>query len=88
MRNKNNRQRSSFKLNNILKFLSAIFCIIGGILLSSNNRDSGYGFIFLAVSSGTLLIASLLQRDKIMIFYSAMLFLCVDLRGIYFWLIA
>ncbi len=88
LRNKNNIQRSSFKLNNILRILSAIFCMIGGILLSSNTRDSGYGFIFLAVSSGTLLIASLLQRDKIMIFYSAMLFLFVDLRGIYFWLIA
>ena len=73
-----------------LRFLkmSVSFCALsGGILLASNSHLSKYGFIFLALSSGQLLIVNIINKDASMIFYSASLFLFVDCLGIYRWLL-
>ncbi|MDJ0682900.1 MAG: hypothetical protein QNJ18_23945 [Xenococcaceae cyanobacterium MO_167.B52] len=73
---------------NTLKISSSIFAFLGGLILALNTPWSGYGFIFLACSSSQLLIASILEVDKIMIFYSATLFAFTDLLGIYRWLLS
>jgi len=71
-----------------LKLSSSSFAIIGGVLLASKTEVSGYGFIFLAMSSGQMLLASILLKDKSIIFYSGSLFIFVDCLGIYRWLLA
>jgi hypothetical protein len=70
-----------------LKYASCSFAILGGTLLASNITVSGYGFLFLALSSSHMLIASCLTGDRIMICYSASVFLCVDCLGIYRWIL-
>ncbi len=75
-------------INNILKISSSLFGLIGGLLLAANTSWSGYGFILLACSSSQMLMASIYESNFIMIFYSTVLFLCVDLLGIYCWLIS
>ncbi|MEH2184315.1 hypothetical protein [Nostoc sp.] len=68
--------------------LSSSSCIMaGGILLASNTSISGYGFLGLALSSSQLLIASLLERNHTMAFYTASLFFFVDCLGVYRWLL-
>lgn len=74
-------------LPNFLKWSSSVCALAGGILLASKTDISGYGFIFLAFSSGQLLLASLQIQDRSMIVYSVSLFLFVDLMGIYRWLL-
>jgi hypothetical protein len=71
-----------------LKWSSSFFAVLGGILLASKIEASGYGFIFLAISSSQMLIASLLISDKSMICYSAAIFCFVDCLGVYRWLLA
>jgi hypothetical protein len=70
-----------------LKLSSSYCALSGGILLASNTPMSGYGFIFLAMSSGQLLLASLQDRDSSMIFYAASLFIFVDCLGVYRWVL-
>ncbi len=70
-----------------LKLSSSSFALTGGILLASNTSMSGYGFVFLALSSGQLLLASLQDRDSSMIFYAASLFIFVDCLGVYRWVL-
>ena len=70
-----------------LKFSSSYCALTGGILLASNTTMSGYGFVFLAMSSGQLLLASLQDRDSRMIFYAASLFIFVDCLGVYRWVL-
>jgi hypothetical protein len=70
-----------------LKWSSSSFAVLGGVILASKISTSGYGFIFLAMSSAQMLTASVLLRDKSMICYSAAIFLCVDCLGIYRWLL-
>lgn len=70
-----------------LKFSSTVCAITGGIILASNTKISGYGFLFLAVSSSQMLISSMLLRDQSMMLYSASLFLCVDCLGIIRWIL-
>ncbi|HIK19120.1 MAG TPA: hypothetical protein IGS53_28085 [Leptolyngbyaceae cyanobacterium M33_DOE_097] len=62
--------------------------LIGGILLASKLEISGYGFVFLAMSSSQLLVASIQERDISMIVYAGSVFLFVDCFGVYRWLIA
>lgn len=69
-----------------LKISSSIFGLFGGATLALNTAISGYGFIFLACSSSQMLIASILDKDKLLMCYSATIFLCVDLLGIYRWI--
>ena len=84
------RKKKLVKLLNpdVLKISSSIFALGGGLILALNKPWSGYGFIFLACSSSQMLLASILGADKIMIGYSAILFTCVDLLGVYCWLFA
>jgi hypothetical protein len=70
-----------------LKCASCFFAVLGGALLASNIAVSGYGFLFLALSSSHMLMASCLTGDRTMICYSASVFLCVDCLGIYRWLL-
>jgi hypothetical protein len=51
------------------------FALLGGILLASKIPTSGYGFIFLALSSSQMLISSALRLDRVMLCYSASLFI-------------
>ena len=67
---------------------SSIFCaLLGGVLLASKVDISGYGFIFLALSSGQLLISSIYNRDISTIVYAAAVFLFVDCLGVYRWIL-
>ncbi len=83
---KKEKQRAT--TSKLLKLSSSFFALLGGILLASNIAISGYGFIFLAMSSGQMLIASLQSQDKIMILYSASVFTFVDCLGVYRWLLS
>ncbi len=75
------------KHSNLLKCSSSIFALVGGTLLASNINISEFGFLFLAFSSSQMLVASIVERDKFMIFYSASVFLFVDCLGVYRWII-
>ncbi|MGF1603738.1 MAG: hypothetical protein ACFCU8_17285 [Thermosynechococcaceae cyanobacterium] len=70
-----------------LKLSSSFFAILGGTLLASNTSISGYGFLFLSLSSSQLALASLNEQDKVMLLYSSSLFFFVDCMGIYRWLL-
>ncbi len=78
---KNDRITRTFKVFSILSGA------IGGILLASNIEVSRYGFIFLAVSSCSFTIASILKKDFLNVFYGTTLFFGVDLLGVYRWII-
>ena len=69
-----------------LKIASSVCGLLGGTTLALNTSISGYGFIFLACSSSQMLIASILDKDKLLMCYSATIFFCVDLLGIYRWI--
>lgn len=70
-----------------LKSASCSFAVLGGVLLAANNTASGYGFIFLALSSSHMLLSSWLTGDKSMICYSGVVFLFVDCLGVYRWIL-
>jgi hypothetical protein len=72
----------------IFRFSSSACALIGGVLLASNISLSPYGFIFLAFSSGQMLLASLQDRDMELITYSASLFIFVDCLGVYRWILS
>lgn len=80
------RHNKSF--SHSLKLSSSSCALSGGIILASNTSVSGYGFIFLALSSGQLLLASLQDQDNTMIFYAASLFVFVDCLGVYRWVLS
>lgn len=75
------------KLGEVLKWSSSLFAVVGGFILALNVEVSAYGFILLAMSSGQLLISSLATRERSLIVYSGSVFICVDLFGIYRWII-
>ena len=76
------------KISMNLKRSSSVCASAGGVILASNTSISGYGFLFLFLSSGQLLIASLRDRDLEMIRYSASLFVFVDCLGVYRWILS
>jgi hypothetical protein len=84
----NKSKKATFSTAVFLKWSSSTCALIGGILLASKISISGYGFIFLAMSSSQLLIASILLKDKSMIFYSASVFIFVDCLGVYRWVLS
>jgi hypothetical protein len=96
MANPSTRQESRFQVRaslrknliHYLKWVSCFFAVIGGVLLASKTTISGYGFIFLALSSSHMLVASCLTGDKSMICYSGAIFLFVDCLGVYRWLLS
>jgi hypothetical protein len=75
------------QLASVLQWSSSICAVIGGVILAANIPISGYGFIFLAMSSGQLLIASWLKADRQMIIYAGSVFTFVDCLGVYRWLL-
>ncbi|MEO0373516.1 MAG: hypothetical protein AAF329_02590 [Cyanobacteria bacterium P01_A01_bin.17] len=75
-------------LTKYLKLSSSFFAILGGILLAANISVSGYGFLFLGLSSGQLVMASIKEQDQTMLVYSMSLFFFVDCMGIYRWLLS
>lgn len=82
------RQGKRISLTTFLKVSSSICALIGGLLLALKLPISSYGFVFLAISSSQLLVASLRAKDSVMIFYAGSLFLFVDCVGVYRWLLA
>lgn len=70
-----------------LKLSSSICAVLGGSLVASNTPLSGNGFLLLVLSSSQLLVASLLDKDLLLIFYSASVFFFVDCLGVYRWLL-
>jgi hypothetical protein len=70
-----------------LKWSSSFFAILGGVLLATKTDVSGYGFIFLAMSSSQMLVSSYLAADRSMICYSGAIFVFVDCLGVYRWLL-
>lgn len=88
-RKRERRSHKSFQVSPtlFLKTSSSVCALIGGILLASKVTFSGYGFIFLALSSSQLLAASLREKDTSMIFYAGSVFIFVDCLGVYRWLL-
>jgi hypothetical protein len=78
------------KKDSIAKFLqwsSSACAVAGGVMLASNSAVSGYGFIFLALSSSQMLVASIRTQNTSMIVYAGSVFLFVDCLGIYRWIL-
>lgn len=82
-----NLTTSTDKISNILQWSSSICAIAGGVILASNTVISSYGFIFLAMSSSQMLIASIRNLNTVMIVYAGSLFIFVDCFGIYRWIL-
>lgn len=78
---------SKLFFSEFLKFSSSFFAMLGGVLLASKTESSGNGFIFLAMSSSQMLLASILRGDKSTICYAGSIFIFVDCLGIYRWLL-
>jgi hypothetical protein len=70
-----------------LQYSSSACAIAGGVMLASNSEVSGYGFIFLALSSSQMLVASIRRKNTSMIVYASSLFVFVDCLGIYRWIL-
>ena len=70
-----------------LKFSSSICAVLGGSLVASNTIFSAYGFLLLVLSSSQLLVSSILEKDLLLIFYAASVFIFVDCLGVYRWLL-
>ncbi len=76
------------RLAKTLKLTSSACAVAGGVILAANLPNiSKYGFVFLALSSSQMLVASLRIKDKSMILYSGSLFFFVDCLGMYRWII-
>ncbi len=76
-----------YPTTDFLKLASSFCALAGGVILASNTESSGYGFIFWALSSSQMLLASILEKDTSLIAYSASLLIFVDSLGIYNWLL-
>ena len=69
--------------------ISSSFCaVFGGVILAAKISISSYGFLFLALSSSQLFIASIKTRDYVMVVYSGSIFFFVDCLGVYRWLLS
>jgi hypothetical protein len=75
------------RLASTLKLTSSACAVAGGVLLAANLDVSKYGFIFLALSSSQMLIASIRTKDMSMIIYSGSLFCFVDCLGVFRWIL-
>jgi hypothetical protein len=83
-----NLSASEDRLAKTLQLTSSACAVTGGVMLAANLPEiSKYGFIFLALSSSQMLVASLRTKDTPMIIYSGSLFFFVDSLGIYRWII-
>jgi hypothetical protein len=70
-----------------LQWSSSACAIAGGVILASNTAISGYGFIFLALSSSQLLLSTIQTQNRSLMFYAGSVFFFVDCFGIIRWLI-
>jgi hypothetical protein len=70
-----------------IQLSSSACAVAGGVMLASNTGVSGYGFIFLALSSSQLLVSSILTKNQSLMIYSGSLFLFVDCLGMLRWLV-
>ena len=75
------------KLTKNLQLVSSALAITGGVMLASKTDVSSYGFIFLALSSSSMLLTNTLLNNRTMIIYAGSLFIFVDCLGIYRWII-
>lgn len=71
----------------VIRWSSCTCATTGGIILASNTELSGFGFILLALSSGQMLLSSLILGDKFVACYSGLVFVFVDCFGVYRWLL-
>lgn len=85
---RNRISRSRRLVSNFFQLSSSSCALVGGILLASKTQESSFGFLYLALSSSQLLLASILTRDWTMFLYSASLFIFVDCLGVYRWLLS
>jgi hypothetical protein len=83
----NPKKMMSNSLATKLQWSSSACAIAGGVILASNTTISGYGFIFLALSSGQLLLSSIQTQNRSLMFYAGSVFFFVDCFGIIRWLI-
>ncbi|MDJ0746779.1 MAG: hypothetical protein QNJ32_25950 [Xenococcaceae cyanobacterium MO_167.B27] len=74
-------------LSKTLRYSSISCALLGGILLASKLSFSGYGFIFLALSSSQLLMASIQEKDTSTMIYAGSVFIFVDCFGVYRWIL-
>jgi hypothetical protein len=70
-----------------LQWSSSACAVAGGVILASNTSISGYGFIFLALSSSQLLASSVLTKNQSLMVYAGSLFVFVDCLGMFRWLV-
>jgi hypothetical protein len=70
-----------------LQWSSSACAVAGGVILASNTNISGYGFIFLALSSSQLLASSVLTKNQSLMVYAGSLFVFVDCLGMFRWLV-
>jgi hypothetical protein len=84
----NNKSSGIYSSVQLLKISSSVCAVIGGVMLAAKISISSYGFLFLALSSSQLLIASIKTKDYLMVCYSGSIFIFVDCLGVYRWLIA
>jgi hypothetical protein len=82
-----NEPNSTDSIAKFLQWSSSACAIAGGVMLASKTEASGYGFIFLALSSSQMLMSSIRIKNTSMIVYGASLFLFVDCLGIYRWIL-
>jgi hypothetical protein len=82
-----NQPPSTDSIAKFLQWSSSACAIAGGIMLASKIEISGYGFIFLALSSSQMLAASIRRKNTSMIVYAGSLFIFVDCLGIYRWIL-
>ncbi|MEM9904095.1 MAG: hypothetical protein AAF921_03615 [Cyanobacteria bacterium P01_D01_bin.44] len=81
-------QRKNGSLKTYLKLSSSLCALAGGSLVASNTAISAHGFLLLVFSSSQLLVASILDKDLPLIFYSGSVFVFVDCLGVYRWLLS
>jgi hypothetical protein len=70
-----------------IQLSSSACAVAGGVILASNTNISGYGFIFLALSSSQLLASSILTKNQSLMVYAGSLFVFVDCLGMFRWLV-
>ena len=71
---------------NSLKWLGSFMFVCAGVLISLNIPESKWAFPIFASGHITVLYVFLKLKDKPMIFQNTF-FLCIDILGIYQWLI-
>jgi hypothetical protein len=80
------RRSPKLRMIKLLQHSGSAFAVAGGSILASNTPISKYGFLLLAMSSGQLLVSSILANNRSLMVYAGSVFCFVDCLGIYRWL--